>query len=88
MPYPHASDRDVEFFGEHGWIVVEDAIDPADLDVLMGHCVEILAKKETMAYDWAWEKSTPRVNPIKAGAVSLDGHSFNVREIEPEKSGL
>ena len=60
MAYPRATEQDVAFFAEHGYIVVENAIDPTDLNELVQHCDEILAKKETMAYDWAWEKGTPR----------------------------
>jgi len=60
VAYPKATQKDVAFFAEHGYIVVEDAIDPAELKSLIEHCDEILAKKETMAYDWAWEKGTPR----------------------------
>ena len=60
MPYPKATEEDVASFWEHGFIVVPDAIDPVDLDVLIVHCDEILEKKETMAFDWAWEKGTPR----------------------------
>jgi phytanoyl-CoA hydroxylase len=61
MPYPtshrgeHPSSSE-----EHGWIVVEDAIDPGDLTELEEKCNEILENKETMAFDWAWEKGTPR----------------------------
>jgi hypothetical protein len=50
----------VAFFREHGWIAVEDAIDPADIETLTAHCDEILDNKEKLAYDWAWEKGTPR----------------------------
>jgi phytanoyl-CoA hydroxylase len=60
MAYPRASERDVQFFREHGWLVVEDAIDPADLAQLEARCHEILENKESMAFDWAWEKDTPR----------------------------
>ena len=60
MPYPTATERDIASFWEHGFIVVPDAIDPVDLDTLIVHCDEILEKKETMAFDWAWEKGTPR----------------------------
>ena len=60
MPYPKATEADIASFSEHGFIVVQDAIDPADLDTLILHCDEILEKKETMAFDWAWEKGTPR----------------------------
>ncbi|MGD8829715.1 MAG: phytanoyl-CoA dioxygenase family protein [Pseudomonadales bacterium] len=60
MAYPEATPADVAFFREHGWIVVEDAIDPADLTELVRRCDEILAHRDTMAFDWAWEKGTPR----------------------------
>ena len=56
MAYPKASDADVAFFEEHGYLVVEDAIDPKDLATLEARCAEILANKEKMAYDWAWER--------------------------------
>jgi phytanoyl-CoA hydroxylase len=56
MAYPIATEADRAIFEEHGWIVVTDAIDPADLVELEAHCQEILDKKETMAFDWAWEE--------------------------------
>ena len=60
MPYPTATEKDVTSFWEHGFMVVRDAIDPVDLETLIVHCDEILEKKDTMAFDWAWEKGTPR----------------------------
>lgn len=60
MAYPKPCDADVAFFAEHGWIVVTDAIDPADLQVLEGHCDTIIEKKESLAFDWAWEKGKDR----------------------------
>jgi hypothetical protein len=60
MAYPEASPDDVDFFRAHGWIVVRDAIDPRDLETLIARCDEILANLDTMAFDWAWEKGTPR----------------------------
>ncbi len=60
MTYPQATDEHIRFFQEHGWIAVEDAIDPRDLTVLIGRCDEILENKESLAFDWAWEKGTPR----------------------------
>jgi ectoine hydroxylase-related dioxygenase (phytanoyl-CoA dioxygenase family) len=60
MPYPTATGADVEFFEAHGWLVVEDAIDVADLDALEAACAVILERKETMAFDWAWEEGTPK----------------------------
>jgi phytanoyl-CoA hydroxylase len=56
MAYPVATDADVAFFADHGWIAVPDAVDPADFGELVAHCDEILERKETMAFDWAWEK--------------------------------
>ena len=56
MPYPQASDADVEFFQEHGWLVVADAIDSVELSELGERCEVILQKKHTLAFDWAWEK--------------------------------
>jgi len=56
MPYPQPTDEDVAFFAEHGWLSIEDAVDPADLTALEEHCAVILEKKQVMAFDWAWEK--------------------------------
>jgi phytanoyl-CoA hydroxylase len=60
MAYPAATGDDVAFFVEHGWIVVEDAVDPADLHDLEAHCDTIIEQKELMAFDWAWEKGKER----------------------------
>ena len=60
MPYPEATDDDVAFFEEHGWIVVEDAVDPADLGELESRCEELIERRNTHAYDWAWEKGKDR----------------------------
>lgn len=60
MAYPHATADDVAFFAEHGWIVVTDAVDPADLAHLEERCDTIMAKKETLAFDWAWDEGTER----------------------------
>ncbi len=60
MAYPTATAQDVEFFNRHGWIVVRNAIDPDDLSDLVHHCDEILDHRDTMAFDWAWEKGTPK----------------------------
>src|SRR4029077_19776654 len=56
MPYPVATADDIAFFDEHGWIVVDGAVDPRDLEQLIGYCDKIQANKETMAFDWAGEK--------------------------------
>jgi ectoine hydroxylase-related dioxygenase (phytanoyl-CoA dioxygenase family) len=60
MPYPEAAAEDIAFFRQHGWLVVRDAIDPEDVARVAARCDEILANPETMAFDWAWQKGTPR----------------------------
>lgn len=60
MPYPQPTDDDVAFFEAHGWIAIDDAVDPADLEVLAERCEVILEKKQVMAFDWAWEKGQSR----------------------------
>lgn len=60
MAYPSATARDIDFFAVHGWLVVEHAIDPDDLVRLESRCDDIIANKETLAYDWAWEKGEAR----------------------------
>jgi ectoine hydroxylase-related dioxygenase (phytanoyl-CoA dioxygenase family) len=60
LRYPACSDAQVTAFAEHGFLVVENAIDPADLAELARRCQPILDRKEKLAFDWAWEKGTPR----------------------------
>jgi phytanoyl-CoA hydroxylase len=78
--YRSATTEDVEFFAQHGWIVVADVIDPDDLVRLEQRCDEILANKETMAFDWAWEKGDApgeRKFRIVQGSPSWDSDEFN-----------
>ena len=60
MPYLPCTAADVAFFREHGWLVVEGAIDAADIDEVARRCQPILDKKEKLAFDWAWEKGRSR----------------------------
>jgi ectoine hydroxylase-related dioxygenase (phytanoyl-CoA dioxygenase family) len=60
MPYPPCSEREIAFFAEHGWLVLEDAVDSADLEEFGRRCQPILDKKHKLAFDWAWEKGTSR----------------------------
>src|ERR1700688_2392589 len=60
MSYPTASAEQIDFFEEHGWLVVEDAIPQTDLDELEGYCDLILKEKEKLAYDWAWDSKEER----------------------------
>src|SRR5262245_22937054 len=56
MPYRQATEADVEFFAEHGWLVVPDVVDLADVREVDRRCEVILEKKHKLAFDWAWEK--------------------------------
>jgi hypothetical protein len=58
--YPTCDAGATDAFREHGFIVVEDVIDPADLDEVRRRCQPILDHKEKLAFDWAWEKGTDR----------------------------
>jgi hypothetical protein len=60
MPYPECSAADVAFFREHGWLVLGDVIDPADLAELARRCQPIVDHKEKLAFDWAWERGVDR----------------------------
>ena len=60
MPYPAATAADVEFFEAHGYLVVEDAVDPGDLAHLIDRCQEIVDDPGRYAFDWAWEKGKSR----------------------------
>ena len=55
MTYPDPTPEQLQFFSEHGWLVVDDAIPQRDLDELERHCERIIDEKETLAYDWAWD---------------------------------
>jgi hypothetical protein len=54
MPFSDASPEQIDFFRQHGWLVVTDAIPQADLDELEAQCEVLIAKKEKLANDWAW----------------------------------
>jgi len=60
MKYPHAQASQIAFFARNGWLVVEDAIERAELALVESHCQVILDKKEKLAFDWAWEKGKSR----------------------------
>ena len=60
MSFPEPTQEQLDFFNEHGWIVVRDAIPQADLDELERHCDNILTEKERLAFDWAWDVKEER----------------------------
>ena len=61
--------------------MVEDVIDPADLVALERRCDEIIANKETMAFDWAWEDGT-RPQPSASSGSSRAARAGAPREFD------
>lgn len=47
---------EIAFFREHRWLVVEDAVAPAEIAEAVERMEVVLRKKHKLAYDWAWEK--------------------------------
>ena len=60
MSFPAASEAQIDFFDEHGYLVVRDAVDPAELEELAARCQKILDDPHRFAFDWAWEKGKSR----------------------------
>lgn len=60
MRYPAASAEQISAFEERGWLVVRDAVEPAELELLGGACQKILDDPQRFAFDWAWEKGKTR----------------------------
>ena len=56
MAYPVATDEHIAFYEAHGYIVVEDAVDPADQEELIAKCDEIIENRDRLAFDWAWQE--------------------------------
>jgi phytanoyl-CoA hydroxylase len=56
MENREATASEIAFFREHGWLVVEDAVEPAEIAEAAERMEVILRKKHQLAYDWAWEK--------------------------------
>ena len=44
--YRAATQEDIDFFRTHGYLVVRDVIDPAELDSITALCDQIIEKKE------------------------------------------
>ncbi len=60
--FPVASVEHIDFFQEHGWLVVDGAIPTHQLDELDQYCDKILADKQRYAFDWAWDEKEDRDN--------------------------
>jgi phytanoyl-CoA hydroxylase len=74
MPFPTPTQEHLDFYNEHGWIVVKDAIPQADLDLLESRCDRIIDEKERLAFDWAWsedESMEERTFKIVQGSPTL-----------------
>ena len=74
MSYPSPTPEEIAFYGEHGWLVVENAIPHHDLDELARRCERIIEEKETLANDWAWD-----------ARESKDQRSFRIVQGSPTK---
>lgn len=74
MTYPTAAPEQFDFFNQHGWLIVEDAVAHADLDRLAQHCERIIEEKEILAYDWAWDANETK-----------DERSFRIVQGSPTK---
>ena len=72
MSYPQADQGHIDFFNEHGWLVVKNAIPQADLDELERRCQRLIDEKETFARDWAWSQDEP-----------LEGRTFRIIQAAP-----
>lgn len=56
MDNREATAEQIDSFREHGWLVVEEAVEPAEIAEVAARMDVILRKKHKLAYDWAWEK--------------------------------
>jgi phytanoyl-CoA hydroxylase len=60
MAYPLPTQTDIDFYREHGWLVVTDAIPQTALDELERYCDKLLDNKQRYAFDWAWDEKEER----------------------------
>jgi phytanoyl-CoA hydroxylase len=73
----------IQFFGDHGYLVVENAIAQAALDELERHCERILQEKERLANDWAWDEKETREQ--RSFRIIQSSPSFVWKEIRDAK---
>jgi len=62
MAFPDPTADQLAFFALHGWLVIENAIPDSVLDELDRHCESVIAQKEALAKDWAWDANETREN--------------------------
>ncbi|MCC6580683.1 MAG: phytanoyl-CoA dioxygenase family protein [Phycisphaeraceae bacterium] len=74
MPYPAATEEMIAAYQRDGYIIVENAIDPADLQELMSICEQMLDDKDKYgAKDWAWKEGSPTERKFAIVQVSPSG---------------
>jgi len=63
MPYPAPTAEQLRQFNDDGFLVVENAIDPQELDALVRMAQEMIERPvDPKANDWDWRKGEPREN--------------------------
>jgi len=62
MTYPTATAQQIDFFSEHGYLIVGNAIPQGDLDEIESYCDILLTEKDRLANDWAWDEKESREN--------------------------
>jgi len=72
MHHPAASDAQLAFFREHGYLVARDAIPQTTLDEIEAHCDMLIAEKDRLVNDGAWDAGEER-----------DQHSFRIVQSSP-----
>lgn len=83
MTYPKPSQDEIQFYGDHGYLVVENAIPHADLDELERRCERLLEEKERLANDWAWDEKESREQ--RSFRIIQSSPSFVWKEIRDAK---
>jgi len=58
--YPVCSEEQRRFFDDNGYLVVENSISLNEIAQVRQQCDVIVEKRHKLAFDWAWEKGTPR----------------------------
>jgi hypothetical protein len=74
MHYPTATASQVQSFASDGFLVVRQALPPAELDRIEQHCDLLLADPARYAKDWAWDANE-----------SLEQRSFKIVQSSPAK---
>jgi hypothetical protein len=91
MAYPRATPDDAGRFWRDGYFVVRGAIEPTDLQRVEAICDDLLRRRDSVAFDWAWDADTPReqrafkivqTSPSLFGKLDFASERFRVWAIE------